>query len=89
METTKRSFAQRVVLSLLPKSWSSSIEAESRQWIAHCNNNGCDRSISVWEMGGVRWKAAGNPSVKVLCPKCRQVTWHTLIHEKQNGVGGQ
>ncbi len=34
------------------------MEAESRQWIMRCPN--CIFERSVWEMGGVRWKSAGN-----------------------------
>lgn len=48
--------AQRVATSLLPKRWAS--EAESRSWVLRCP---CGHEAVVWEVGGIRYKAAGNP----------------------------
>ncbi|HSI85442.1 MAG: hypothetical protein ACAI35_05095 [Candidatus Methylacidiphilales bacterium] len=75
---TNLSTTQRWVMALLPSSWRSSIEKESREWIVTCP---CGHSRSVWDLGGIRWKAAGNPTWKRVCPQCRQLTWHTVSHQ--------
>ena len=86
MQQPKLSFTQRMVLKLFPTSWSSSIEAESREWIATCP---CGHRTSVWELGGIRWKASGEPSRKFQCSGCHQVTWHKIQREKPANAGIQ
>ena len=49
------SFIQELVLAVVPR---SSGAAESRAWIARCESCGGERSI--WDLGGIRWKASGN-----------------------------
>ncbi len=70
------STVQKLARWLLPKSWSDSIEAESRQWLAECP---CGNSCSIWELGGIRWKAAGQPRKLIRCPRCRQLRWHKIV----------
>lgn len=65
---------QRLAKVLLPRSWGESLERESRGWKMTCP---CGRAISVWDAGGIRWKAAGNPVRLVRCPECG-LTWHTV-----------
>jgi len=67
---------QKLVLAVLPKKWAVSVEAESRIWIARCSSCGFERS--VWELGGIRWKAAGSERRYLSCPKCGQAHWHTV-----------
>ena len=74
------SFIQRLCQSVLPRSWSASMEAESRRWIAHCK---CGHGTSIWDLGGIRWKAAGSPSRRIYCPKCHSLTWHTVVYDDQ------
>jgi hypothetical protein len=70
----KLSFVQRLVRSL--GSWGSDMEAESRKWIASCAD--CKTEKSLWDHGGVRWKAAGNPSVRLKCSQCGGIRWHSV-----------
>lgn len=51
------------------------MEAESREWKVSCP---CGEIRSVWEMGGIRWKAKGERKVKTLCKACNETTWHTI-----------
>lgn len=53
------------------------MERESREWKMVCP---CGRAISVWDAGGIRWKAAGNPVRLARCPRCG-LTWHRLHRE--------
>jgi DNA-directed RNA polymerase subunit RPC12/RpoP len=51
-------------------------EAESRQWIGKCSHCGAENSI--WDLGGLRFGAAGRPTKWVRCPKCRKSGAHTF-----------
>ncbi len=62
------------LLRKLPGSWAEAIEAESRLWMMRCP---CGNEISVWDAGGVRYKAAGNPKRLFRCTSCG-MTWHTV-----------
>lgn len=63
------SLVQRFMLAILPKSWGESMRAESQAWQIRCC--GCGKSRSVWDCGGIRWKASsiGKRTV-VRCSKC-------------------
>ena len=47
----------------------AAMEAESRQWVMDCP---CGHVTSVWEMGGVRYRAAGQPVRLGWCAGCRK-----------------
>lgn len=66
---------QKTFVALLPKKWAESMEAESRAWMARCS---CGFERSLWEAGGIRWKAAGKAHCYLSCPQCGQSRWHTL-----------
>ena len=66
MNECQLSGIQKFFKAILPASWSASMEAESRQWRFVCPN--CAFERSVWEMGGVRWKAAGNQEELITDP---------------------
>ena len=76
------SLVQKLVRGLLPRRWADAIEAESRRWVMRCP---CGHQVSVWDAGGVRFKAAGRPRRLARCPHCG-VTWHTV--EKLPDPGG-
>lgn len=46
---------QKLVTSLVPKRWAAAIEAESKEWKLICPK--CAHERSVWDAGGIRWKA--------------------------------
>jgi hypothetical protein len=71
-------FTQRFLQKILPQRWAEAMQAESQAWLARCPC-GCERSI--WELGGIRWKAAGQPLRRLTCPQCGQTTWHTVSHK--------
>jgi hypothetical protein len=72
------SFIQRALKAVLPRRWAESMEASSRSWIVHCP---CGFDQSVWDWGGIRWKAAGQPRSYMNCPQCGQSSWHTVTRE--------
>jgi len=67
---------QKLLTKLLSPKAAADMEAESRSWMAQCPSCGFERS--VWEMGGVRWKAAGNPRWYRRCPECGKAGWHKV-----------
>jgi predicted RNA-binding Zn-ribbon protein involved in translation (DUF1610 family) len=51
--------------------------AHSKAWLLICPN--CGFSRSVWETGGIRYKATGGITRKLLhCPNCGQNGWHRV-----------
>ena len=68
---------QRFLVSVLPRKWAAAMEAESRAWLARCE--ACRHERSIWELGGIRWKAAGNPRRWLACPRCQRATWHQIL----------
>lgn len=72
----KMTLLQRCFTRLLPAAWAAAMRTESLSWHLHCSQCGAERS--VWESGGIRWKARGAPKRLLVCPHCGQPTWHTL-----------
>lgn len=70
---------QQFFMAILPVNWAQDLQAESQTWMLRCT---CGYERSIWEMGGIRWKARGNPRQLRVCPQCSQRTWHT-IYRKQ------
>ena len=68
------SFIQKLVLSLFPKR-AADMEADSKRWVLTCPN--CSNVQSVWEIGGVRYKAVSKGKwTGIRCLKCKQ--WHMM-----------
>lgn len=72
------SLIQRIFVALLPRRWAESMEAHSRSWMVRCR---CGSARSVWESGGIRWKAAGEPRWYRPCPRCGERSWHKVTRE--------
>lgn len=72
-----------MISKVMPRSWAAEAEAESKQWMIHCDSCGCEQS--VWDAGGMRWKAAGNSRIRRTCPGCGKTGWHTLIRKTADG----
>lgn len=66
---------QRFFLAIFPKSWGESMEADSRKWKSHCK---CGAFISIWDLGGIRWKAYGEPRQLRKCKGCGKITWQVV-----------
>lgn len=71
---------QKLFSTVLPKSWAESMEKESREWIMKCEE--CGNETSVWDAGGIRWKASGNPSRKLKCRSCNKFGWHKTYRKE-------
>jgi DNA-directed RNA polymerase subunit RPC12/RpoP len=67
---------QRFFKTILPRAWADEMERESRAWTIRCAHCGAVRS--VWDAGGVRWKASGAPRRWMRCAQCGDRNWHTI-----------
>jgi hypothetical protein len=70
------SAAQRFFKAILPPAAFAAMEAESRTWRMKCVH--CDNQFSVWDIGGIRFKAAGTPKRYAACPACGRRAWTVL-----------
>ena len=68
-----------LILWLMPAPMKSDAEAESRKWVATCPR--CQAESSVWDMGGMRYKAYGTKIALMRCPKCGKAS-PMQIHRK-------
>jgi len=60
------------------------MEAESRAWMVRCPHCGFERS--VWETGGIRYKASGTSRNYMRCPSCGKRGWNRIYWK--GGVEG-
>jgi len=75
----ENSFIQKFFKVILPQKLADDMETESRSWMLQCPD--CKHECSIWEMGGIRWKAAGNPRMYRRCPNCGKTTW-LMVYQK-------
>ena len=80
-EPKRLSWIQRFFVAIFPRSWAESMEADSRRWMMRCQ---CGFAQSIWELGGIRWKATGNPRSFRKCPQCGQRTWQTVSRTRSD-----
>jgi phage FluMu protein Com len=62
------------ILRLMPPEKRMEAEAESKTWLATCPR--CMAVNSIWDVGGMRYKAAGRPIKLVRCPNCGKISPH-------------
>lgn len=72
------SLTQRFFKAIMPKKWFEAAEADSRRWVFTCP---CGNEQSIWDSGGIRWKAAGKSKTGIRCLACGKFGLQTL--EKQ------
>lgn len=74
---------QKLFLFFLPlQRWKEAAIQESMEWICRCKTCGFERS--VWDAGGVRFKAYGNKREYQACPTCPKGRWFVLYHLRQS-----
>lgn len=65
---------RNTILRLMPRSWREDAERSSRQWMGTCQT--CGTVTSMWDLGGLRWRAAGKPVTLLRCPTCQRPRMH-------------
>lgn len=69
---------QRFFKRILPAKWAADMESDSKRWVFTCDN--CGTQSSIWDIGGIRWKATGNRRAMTRCPACGEIRMRTLTH---------
>jgi hypothetical protein len=65
----------RFLKFILPSRTFEAVKAGTKEWLMECP---CGHMRDVWDEGGTRYKAAGEPRHKCKCPKCGKNTWHKI-----------
>lgn len=68
--------AQRLITKWVGPETAAAMEAHSRAWLVRCPH--CEHERSMWEVGGIRYKASGNPRMRMQCPNCGRKGWHKV-----------
>ena len=65
----------RFLKFILPARAFAAVRAGTKDWLAECPRG---HKRDVWDSGGVRYKAAGEPRRLAQCPACGRTTWHKI-----------
>jgi DNA-directed RNA polymerase subunit RPC12/RpoP len=76
----ERTCTQKLFMRLMPR-WAEDMEREAKEWKVVCPR--CSHIRSIWELGGIRWKAKGNPRRRLRCPECGETGWHRIERESE------
>ena len=74
------STTQWFIFSLVPRRMAKAMEKESRLWMTKCGK--CGHETSIWDLGGIRYLAFGNPRRWRRCTKCLQGNWHQVYKKE-------
>lgn len=78
------SLLRRLILAVVSRERAASMEAESRRWMLQCSE--CGQERSVWDLGGLRYGASGNPSYAARCLQCGKRTTHRVELRPDGGT---
>ncbi len=70
----------RFLRFILPERAFEAVKAGTKQWLMACP---CGHKRDVWDAGGVRYKAVGEPRQYNHCPACGKGTWHKVRKKTQ------
>lgn len=73
------SLTQRVIFAFVSPAVAADMEAHSRAWKLRCGR--CNHRVSIWELGGIRYKAYGNSRMLRRCRNCGQISWQFLAKD--------
>ena len=69
---------QGLLKSVMPAGVAKGMEEESRAWMMRCPEG---HEISVWDAGGIRYKAKGRPTRLHKCQECGKLRRMTLYYK--------
>ena len=72
---------QKILAAILPQRWVAAMEADSRLWMVRCS---CGFARSLWELGGIRSKAAGQTHWLRRCPQCGRRSSHKVSRDQDH-----
>ena len=74
------SLTQRILKAIFPARLWAAMEAESRSLVMRCP---CGHETSIWDMGGIRYKAAGEPTKAGRCGACGKLFMGKVVRRAQ------
>ncbi|HUS14079.1 MAG TPA: hypothetical protein VM536_03580 [Chloroflexia bacterium] len=79
---------QRLLLRIIAPAerTKAAMEADSRSWMVQCP--GCGFQQSIWELGGIRYKAGGTSYQFRRCPSCGKRAWHKVYRATEPSAAG-
>jgi len=66
---------QRLLKKISSRRVFEAIKTGTQKWCIECP---CGYTRDFWEVGGIRFKAVGEPRQYFLCPECKKGRWHKL-----------
>jgi hypothetical protein len=72
-------FIQKFLMSVFPQNLAAKMEAESRDWMFKCP--ACQYEISIWDSGGIRYKATHKERQPGWCRGCGKFKWLRLYRK--------
>ncbi len=60
---------------ILPARAFEAVKKGTKQWLIECK---CGHHQDFWDLGGIRYKAVGEPRQYLKCPKCKKNSWHKI-----------
>lgn len=75
------SILQYILKKCTPNRFFKKFRSQSEQWYIICPH--CKFERSVWEMGGIRFIAYGNPRWYWRCDNCGRHAWHILYQKNE------
>ncbi|MEX1251943.1 MAG: hypothetical protein WEA77_12200 [Hyphomonas sp.] len=70
---------QRLILFFIPGRRRAEAETKSRAWHLVCDV--CGHARSIWDLGGVRWRASGNRVTRTKYAAFKAVGFHTVTRQ--------
>ena len=65
----------RILRALLPERAFEALRDGTREWLMECS---CGHKADLWSVGGVRFKATGEPRQWTGCAACGKITWQKV-----------
>ena len=72
-------FIQKLVMAIFPQKLGEKMKAESQDWTLECPS--CKHAVSIWEIGGIRYKATRKRQLWSRCPGCGKYGWMRLYRK--------
>jgi len=71
--------SQKVIKFFVSKSKFDAMSKESKQWVFKCTE--CQSKTSIWDLGGIRYKAKGIAKINLKCMNCGMSNVQLLFKE--------
>ncbi len=65
-----------LILKVMPRRWREDAIRDSKLWITDCT--ACGHQSNVWDLGGMRWRAYGEPLTSMRCLGCGKVAMQRI-----------